>query len=79
LYAADLFPKIKKRDPKPGALAAPLAATGTQAETVPPSLVLITTGLVTDGTGAVCAGLAQKSLPAKGPPPLTVKKGYPPF
>ncbi len=42
-----LFPEMRKRGARPGDLAALLAATGAQTETVPPSLVLITIGSVT--------------------------------
>lgn len=45
--APALFPEMKKRGAKPGDLAALLAATGAQTETIPPSLVLITIGSVT--------------------------------
>src|SRR6478672_9448449 len=42
-----LFPEMKARGARPGDLVALLAATGAQTETIPPSLVLITTGSVT--------------------------------
>ena len=42
-----LFPEMKARGAKPGALVALLSATGAQTETIPPSLVLITIGSVT--------------------------------
>ena len=42
-----LFPEMKARGAKPGDLAALLAATGAQTETIPPSIVLITIGSVT--------------------------------
>src|SRR3977135_3361352 len=42
-----LFPEMKARGAKPGDLVALLAATGAQTETIPPSLVLITSGAVT--------------------------------
>jgi tripartite ATP-independent transporter DctM subunit len=45
--APALFPEMQSRGEKPGELAALLAATGAQTETVPPSLVLITIGSVT--------------------------------
>ena len=45
--APALLPEMKERGEKPGELAALLAATGAQTETVPPSLVLITIGSVT--------------------------------
>jgi tripartite ATP-independent transporter DctM subunit len=45
--APALFPEMIARGAKPGKLAALLAATGAQTETVPPSLVLITIGSVT--------------------------------
>jgi len=45
--APALFPEMIKRGSRPGDLAALLAATGAQTETVPPSLVLITVGSVT--------------------------------
>jgi TRAP-type C4-dicarboxylate transport system permease small subunit len=45
--APALFPEMKKRGAQDGELAALLAATGAQTETVPPSLVLITIGSVT--------------------------------
>src|ERR1035438_9479088 len=43
-----LFPEMKARGAKPGELVALLAATGAQTETVPPSLVLIIIGSITD-------------------------------
>jgi tripartite ATP-independent transporter DctM subunit len=43
-----LFPEMKARGAKPGDLVALLAATGAQTETIPPSLVLITIGSVTN-------------------------------
>ncbi|MFX8381724.1 TRAP transporter large permease subunit, partial [Acinetobacter baumannii] len=45
--APALFPEMKERGAKPGDLAALLAATGAQTETIPPSIVLITIGSVT--------------------------------
>ena len=42
-----LFPEMKARGTKPGELVALLAASGAMAETIPPSLVLITIGSVT--------------------------------
>ena len=45
--APALFPEMKQRGAQEGELAALLAATGAQTETVPPSLVLITIGSVT--------------------------------
>ncbi len=45
--APGLFPEMVKRGAKPGDLAALLAATGAQTETIPPSIVLITIGSVT--------------------------------
>jgi tripartite ATP-independent transporter DctM subunit len=45
--APALFPEMKARGAQEGELAALLAATGAQTETVPPSLVLITIGSVT--------------------------------
>lgn len=45
--APALFPEMKKRGSKPGDLAALLACTGAQTETIPPSIVLITIGSVT--------------------------------
>lgn len=42
-----LFPEMKKRGAKPGELVSLLAASGAMAETIPPSLVLITIGSVT--------------------------------
>lgn len=45
--APALFPEMIARGAEPGKLAALLAATGAQTETVPPSLVLITIGSVT--------------------------------
>ena len=45
--APALFPEMKQRGAQDGELAALLAATGAQTETVPPSLVLITIGSVT--------------------------------
>ena len=45
--APALFPEMKARGAKPGDLAALLAATGAQTETIPPSIVLITIGSVT--------------------------------
>lgn len=49
-----LFPEMKARGERPGDMAALLAATGAQTETVPPSLVLITIGAA---TGVSIAGL----------------------
>lgn len=45
--APGLFPEMVKRGAEPGDLAALLAATGAQTETIPPSIVLITIGSVT--------------------------------
>jgi tripartite ATP-independent transporter DctM subunit len=45
--APALFPEMKQRGAQPGDLAALLAATGAQTETIPPSIVLITIGSVT--------------------------------
>jgi tripartite ATP-independent transporter DctM subunit len=45
--APALFPEMTARGAKPGDLAALLAATGAQTETIPPSIVLITIGSVT--------------------------------
>src|SRR5246500_2004854 len=42
-----LFPEMKQRGARPGDLVALLAATGAQTETIPPSLVFITTRSVT--------------------------------
>src|ERR1700690_1259074 len=42
-----VVPEMKLRGAKPGDLVALLAATGTQTETIPPSLVLIPIGSVT--------------------------------
>ncbi len=42
-----LFPEMKQRGAKPGELVALLSASGAMAETIPPSLVLITIGSVT--------------------------------
>jgi tripartite ATP-independent transporter DctM subunit len=42
-----LFPEMKKRGQKPGDMVAQLATAGAMAETIPPSLVLITVGSVT--------------------------------
>ncbi|MBX3642111.1 MAG: TRAP transporter large permease subunit [Rubrivivax sp.] len=42
-----LFPEMKKRGQKPGEMVALLATSGAMAETIPPSLVLITVGSVT--------------------------------
>ena len=42
-----LFPEMKKRGQKPGEMVALLATAGAMAETIPPSLVLITVGSVT--------------------------------
>src|SRR5258708_29440379 len=46
--APALFPEMKKRGAPPGELVALLAATGAQTETIPPSLVLIAVGSVTN-------------------------------
>ncbi len=43
-----LFPEMRRRGARPGDLVALLSATGAQTETVPPSLVLITIGSVTN-------------------------------
>jgi tripartite ATP-independent transporter DctM subunit len=43
-----LFPEMKARGSKPGELVALLAATGAMSETIPPSLVLITIGTITN-------------------------------
>ncbi|MDB5517237.1 MAG: dctQ [Tardiphaga sp.] len=43
-----LFPEMRKRGARPGRLVALLAASGAQTETIPPSLVLITVGSVTN-------------------------------
>ncbi len=43
-----LFPEMKARGSKPGELVALLSATGAMSETIPPSLVLITIGTVTN-------------------------------
>src|SRR3954467_15520015 len=45
--APALFPEMEKRGAERGDLAALLAATGAQTETIPPSLILITLGSVT--------------------------------
>ena len=45
--APALFPEMEKRGADRGDLAALLAATGAQTETIPPSLILITLGSVT--------------------------------
>ena len=42
-----LFPEMKKRGQRPGEMVALLATAGAMAETIPPSLVLITVGSVT--------------------------------
>jgi tripartite ATP-independent transporter DctM subunit len=42
-----LFPEMQKRGQKPGEMVALLATSGAMAETIPPSLVLITVGSVT--------------------------------
>jgi tripartite ATP-independent transporter DctM subunit len=42
-----LFPEMKERGQKPGEMVALLATSGAMAETIPPSLVLITVGSVT--------------------------------
>lgn len=42
-----LFPEMRKRGQKPGEMVALLATSGAMAETIPPSLVLITVGSVT--------------------------------
>ena len=42
-----LFPEMRKRGQKPGEMVALLATSGAMAETIPPSLVLITIGSVT--------------------------------
>lgn len=42
-----LFPEMKRRGQKPGEMVALLATSGAMAETIPPSLVLITVGSVT--------------------------------
>ena len=42
-----LFPEMKKRGQQPGEMVALLATSGAMAETIPPSLVLITVGSVT--------------------------------
>lgn len=54
-----LFPEMKARGERPGEMAALLAATGAQTETVPPSLVLITIGAA---TGVSIAGLFTGGL-----------------
>lgn len=54
-----LFPEMKARGERPGDVAALLAATGAQTETVPPSLVLITIGAA---TGVSIAGLFTGGL-----------------
>jgi tripartite ATP-independent transporter DctM subunit len=46
--APALFPEMKARGSPPGELVALLAATGAQTETIPPSLVLIAVGSVTN-------------------------------
>lgn len=52
--APALFPEMRARGARPGQLVALLAASGAMAETIPPSLVLITIGSV---TGVSIAGL----------------------
>ena len=42
-----LFPEMKRKGKKPGELVALLSASGAMSETIPPSLVLITTGVAT--------------------------------
>src|SRR5262249_61189996 len=59
-----LFPEMKARGAKPGDLVALLSATGAQTETVPPSLVLITTGSVTGVS--IAALFTGGRLPAGG-------------
>lgn len=46
--APSLLPEMRQRGAEPGDLVALLAATGAQTETIPPSLVLITIGSVTN-------------------------------
>ena len=57
--APALFPEMKQRGEDPGEMAALLAATGAQTETVPPSLVLITIG---SATGVSIAALFTGGL-----------------
>lgn len=57
--APALFPQMKERGEQPGEMAALLAATGAQTETVPPSLVLITIG---SATGVSIAALFTGGL-----------------
>ena len=57
--APALFPEMKERGEQPGEMAALLAATGAQTETVPPSLVLITIG---SATGVSIAALFTGGL-----------------
>jgi tripartite ATP-independent transporter DctM subunit len=56
-----LFPDMKRRGATPGRLVALLAASGAMTETIPPSLVLITTGVVT--------GVSIEALFTAGLPP----------
>jgi tripartite ATP-independent transporter DctM subunit len=57
--APALFPEMKRRGGKPGDMVALLAASGAMAETIPPSIVLITIGSV---TGVSIAGLFTGGL-----------------
>ncbi len=59
-----LFPEMRRRGAQPGELVALLAATGAQTETVPPSLVLITIGSVTNVsiTALFTGGLLPSAL-----------------
>src|SRR5256714_4877699 len=56
-----LFPEMKRRGARPGELVALLSSSGVMAETIPPSLVLITIGSVT--------GVSISALFTGGPPP----------
>ena len=57
-----LFPEMQKRGQKPGEMVALLATSGAMAETIPPSLVLITVGSVT--TISIAALFTGGLLPA---------------
>ena len=82
-----LFPEMKKRGAKPGELVSLLAASGAMAETIPPSLVLITIGSVTGvsiaalftggllpGAGAGAGARRRRLCPLAPTRPLVVRR-----
>src|SRR5260370_11121632 len=81
-----LFPEMKKRGAAPGELVALLAASGAMSETIPPSIVLLTIGSVTNisiaalfnggllpAAGLALALVAPPHLPPRRPGPSALR------